>query len=172
MGIEDLGFVYWNKSSLEITADSVFHYEGVFIDNIFDLNDSLIENLSRDTIIDRVSTTNEKGDYSVALPTAIHLTYTKFLSNKWKANLGIYARALSNHFPFVYANIYHYFNENFVVKSQLAYGGYGKFNVGLALSKSFNNSFNLFVGTNNIDALLLPNNSYSSSGFIGVKKYF
>jgi hypothetical protein len=172
MGIEDLGFVYWNKSSLEITTDSVFHYEGVFIDNIFDLNDSLIDNLSKDSIINSISTTNEKGDYSVALPTAIHLTYTKIFNDKWKANIGFYGRILSNYFPYIYANIYHYFNSSFAIKSQLAYGGYGKINVGVALSKNIKNSFNIFIGTNNIDALVAPVNSYSSSGFLGVKKYF
>ena len=172
MGIEDLGFVYWNKHSLEIRTDSLYHYEGVFIDNIFDLNDSLVNNLSKDSIINSISNSSKKGDYSMALPTAVHLTYTKVFNAKWKMNAGVYAKILSNYSPYLYLNAYHYFNPTIAVKAQLAYGGYGKINTGISLAKSFKNSFNIFIGTNNIDAFVVPSKFYSSSGFIGLKKYF
>lgn len=172
LGIEDLGFVYWNKNSLELAADSLFYFDGIAIDNIFDLNDSILDNISKDSIIDNISTRNEKGDYSVALPTALHIIYTKQLSEKSKVNAGIYYKILSNYFPLIYTNYYYYIKPNFVVKTQLSYGGYGKFNIGLALAKSFNNKFDVMIGTNNIEGLLVPNMSYSNSGFIGLKKYF
>jgi len=172
LGIEDLGFIHWNKSSLEIEADSLFHFEGVVIDNIFDLNDTLIDKISKDSIFNSISSKNQKGDYSIALPTAINIVYTKELNGRSKINFGIYHKILSNYLPLIYTNYYYYFNKRLVAKTQLSYGGYGKLNIGFALAKSFNRYFDVFIGTNNVEGLLVPNMSYSNSGFIGLKKYF
>ena len=60
LGVEDLGFIYWNKNSLDIGSDSTFHYDGIWVDNIFDLNDSLLSNISKDSIINKISITNQK----------------------------------------------------------------------------------------------------------------
>lgn len=172
LGLEDLGFIYWNKNSLEVATDSSFHFEGIVVDNIFDLNDTLLSNISQDSIINSISTSNEKKDYSVALPTAVNINYTKELSEKFKINIGIYHKILSNYFPLISTNYYYYFNKKFVAKAHISYGGYGKLNTGLALAKSVKNYFDIFIGTNNIEAFIVPKSSYSSSGFVGLKAYF
>jgi len=172
LGIEDLGFVHWNKKSIEISTDSSYLFDGVYIDNIFDINDSLIDRISKDSIFEAISNTKQKADYAIALPTAFHIVYTKELSDKLKANVGLYYKILSSYFPLLYANAIYYANPNFAIKTQLAWGGYGKYNVGLSLAKSIKNSFQLFIGTNNIEGFIMPNNAYSNSGFIGLKKYF
>lgn len=172
LGLEDLGFVYWNKNSLEVATDSTFHFDGILVDNIFDLNDSLLSNLSKDSIINSISTSDEKGDYSIALPTAVNINYTKEINEKWKINVGIYHKVLSNYFPLISTNCYYYFNKKFVAKAHISYGGYGKLNAGLAFAKSFANYFDIFIGTNNMDAFIVPSSAYSSSGFVGVKAYF
>jgi hypothetical protein len=172
LGIEDLGFIHWNSNSMEVSADSTFHFEGVVVDNIFDLNDTLLSNISKDSIIDNISTSNEKGSYSISLPTAINVNYTKVFNEKWKINIGIYHKILSNYFPLISTNYYYYFNKKFVVKAHISYGGYGKLNTGLALAKSVSSYFDIFIGTNNLDAFIVPSSSYSNSGFIGLKGYF
>jgi len=172
LGIEDLGFVHWNSNSLEIGADSSFHFEGVVVNNIFDLNDSLVNRLSKDSIIDRLNTKNGKGAYGVALPAAVNINYTRVINEKWKLNLGIYQKILSNYYPLIAVNAYYYFNPKFVARAHLSYGGYGKLNTGLAFSKSVKKYFDIFIGTNNIDAFIAPSSSFSNSGFVGFKAYF
>ncbi len=172
LGVEDLGFIYWNRNSLEVKTDSSFHFEGIVVDNIFDLNDSLLSNISQDSIINSISTSNEEGDYSIALPTAVNINYTKVLNEKWKINIGVYHKILSNYFPLISTNYYYYFNKKFVAKVHISYGGYGKLNTGLAFAKSVANYFDIFIGTNNIESFIVPNSSYSSSGFVGLKAYF
>jgi hypothetical protein len=53
----------------------------------------------------------------------------------------------------------------------VSYGGYGKLNTGLAFSKSVYKYFDIFVGTNNLEAFLQPNSAYNNSGFMGIKLY-
>ncbi|NQX97161.1 MAG: hypothetical protein HRT73_04665 [Flavobacteriales bacterium] len=172
LGVEDLGFIYWNSNSLELAADSIFHFEGVEVDNIFDLNDSLLSTISKDSLINSITTSDKKRDYSIALPTAININYTKIINEKWKINIGLYHKILSNYFPLISTNYYYYFNKKFVVKAHLSYGGYGKLNTGLALAKSVSRYFDIFIGTNNLEAYIVPSTSYSSSGFLGLKAYF
>lgn len=172
MAIEDLGFVHWNKNSLEIRTDSFYTYKGVVIDDIFNINDSLIDKLSKDSILDIISTNREKADYAIALPTAVHLTYSKQLSSKVVGSLGVYHKILSSYLPLIYANINYSINPTFVFKTQISWGGYGKYNVGLYLAKSIKNSFQLFVGTNNLEGFIIPSKAYGNSGFVGLKKYF
>ena len=171
LGIDDIGFIHWNKNSMEVNTDSTFHFEGVIVDNIFDLNDSLLSNISKDSIIDKISTSNKKGDYSIAMPTSINFNYTKILNEKWKITAGFYSKILSNYFPLIYTD-YYYFNKKFVIKAHFSYGGYGKLNTGLAFAKSFSKYFNIFIGTNNLEAFIVPDMAYTNSGFIGLKTYF
>jgi hypothetical protein len=172
LGVNDLGFVRWNNNSIKISADSTFNFEGIVVNDIFNLNDSLINNISRDSIVDDVSKENTKSAYTMSMPTSVNLNYTKVLSEKWKINMGIYHRVLSNYFPLISFNGYYYFNPKFVVRGHLSYGGYGKLNTGLAFSKAIKESFDIFIGTNNIEAFIKPNSAYNNSGFIGLKAYF
>jgi hypothetical protein len=172
LGINDLGFVRWNNNSIKIATDSSFHFEGIVVDNIFDLNDSLASNLSRDSIIDDISTENRKNSYFMTMPASVNINYTKVINASWKINLGVYHKILSNYFPLISLNGYYYVNPKLVVRGHVSYGGYGKLNTGLALSKSVKEYFDIFVGTNNIEAFIMPNLAYSNSGFIGVKAYF
>ncbi len=171
-GVEDLGFIHWNQGSLDVAADSSFHFEGIEVDNIFDLNDSLLSDLSKDSIINSISIINQKRAYSIALPTAVNIIYTKILNEKWKITLGGYYKILSNYFPLISVNCYYYFNPKFVGKVHLSYGGYGKLNTGLAFAKSVATYFDIFIGTNNIETFIAPSSSYNNSGFLGVKAYF
>ncbi|MCB0401295.1 MAG: hypothetical protein KDD41_04380 [Flavobacteriales bacterium] len=172
MGVEDLGFIFWNKQSLEMATDSLYSFSGITIDNIFDLNDTILDKISKDSIVNSVATRNIKDDYSIALPTAIQLKYTKVLNEKWKINAGLYYKILSNYFPLIYSNAYYYVNDKLSVKIQMAYGGYGTIHSGMAIAKSFGNSFRIYVGTNNLEGLILTDKAHSNSGFVGIKKYF
>ena len=172
LGVNDIGFVRWNNHSTKIAADSTFYFEGIAVDDIFNLNDSLINNISRDSIIDDVSNVNTKSAYTMSMPSSVNINYTKVLSKKWRINMGIYHRILSNYSPLISFNGYYYFNPKFVVRGHLSYGGYGKLNTGLALSKAVKEYLDIFIGTNNLEAFVNPSSAYNNSGFIGLKAYF
>lgn len=170
LAINDLGFIYFNRQSLEYTTDSTFYYDGIEVDNIFNLNDSVLSDISKDSIIDNISDV-KKGDYSIALPTGLTINYTKYFNEKWKLNVGLYHKILSNFTPLFYTNTYYYFNPSIALKVHLSYGGYGKFNGGLAVAKKIKN-FDITLGTNNITAFFLSESTYTNSGYVGVKAYF
>lgn len=170
--VNDLGFIHWNQQSIQIEADSIFNYDGVDFDNIFDLNDSIVSSISRDSLIELISSKKNKQGYAIALPTSLNLFYTKSLNSKIKIDVGVRHKILANYFPMIYGNIYYQFNPTLVAQTHLSYGGYGLFNMGLAVAKSFNNKFQFYLGSNNVLAFIMPKSTYSGSGFVGLKMYF
>lgn len=170
--VDDLGFIQWSKKSIQIEADTIFTYNGVEIDNIFDLNDSLISSFSRDSLLDYISTKKGKGGYAIALPTAISINYHHTFSEKVAAVFGLRHRILANYFPLLYANIQYQINPKLIVQGNVIYGGYGKLNAGLTIAKQIKNNFQIIVGTNHLGVYILPSATYSNNGFLGLKVYF
>jgi len=170
--VNDLGFIQWNNQSIQIEADSTFHFNGVEIDNIFDLNDSLVSAITKDSLLEIISTQKSKGGYATALPTSFNVFYTKRFNSKIKADLGVRYKVLANYLPLVYTNIYYNINPTFVAQTHFSYGGYGLFNAGLVVAKSFKNKFQCYVGSNNVLGYIVPKSTFSSSAFVGLKMYF
>ena len=172
LAIEDLGFIYWNNQSINNAADSVFNYEGIFIGNVFDLNDSLLTDISRDSIIDNIAVVNQKTSSSIAIPASLNVSYTKYFNKKLRINMGFYHKILANYFPLIYTNTYYHFSKSIAMKAHISYGGYGKLNTGLAIGTFINNKYTIFVGSNNIEGFLIPQSSYANNGYLGLKIAF
>ncbi len=172
LNIDDLGFIQWNKKSLQIEADTIISFDGVEIENIFDINDSLISSFSRDSLLEYVSTKKGEGGYAIALPTSFNINYLHVFSDKIAMNVGLRYKILSNYFPLIYTNIQYNFANNFMVQGNIVYGGYGKFNAGITLAKQFKEKYQIIIGSNHLGAFLLPSSTYSSNGFLGLKMYF
>ena len=132
----------------------------------------MVSDISQDSLLNLVTTDRSKGGYSIALPTLINVFYTKQLNAKIKVDIGAQYKILVNYIPLVYTNIYYNFNFTFVAQTHFSYGGYGLFNVGVVVAKSFKNKYQCYLGSNNILAYFMPKATYSSSTFVGLKMYF
>lgn len=170
--INDLGFIQWNKKSIQLEADTIFNFDGIEIENVYDLNDSIVANISRDSLLNLVSTQRSKGGYSIALPTSLNVFYTKNLNNRITIDVGGHYKILANYFSYLYTNLHYKFKSELVVQTHFAYGGYGRFNTGLVVAKKFKERVKCYIGSNNILALLSPSYTYSNSAFVGLKMYF
>lgn len=172
VNIQDIGFIRMSSSSTEYKADKTFHYDGIEVTSIFDINDSLTNSISQDSLIDNVYTSKEDKSYAMALPTSVNLSYTKKWNEKWKSQFGVFNRMLANYFPYIYANTSYYFSQNILAQFHFSYGGYGKFNVGISAAANINNKVQLFVGSNNLNAFVVPKSTFANSGFGGIKVLF
>lgn len=172
LSVNDIGFIHWNSNSIHLEADSTFVYDGIEVDNIFDLNDSLISDISQDSILNLVAPNQRKESYAIALPTSFNLVYNKVINEKVGLAAGVNYRILANYFPFFYLNTTYTINPKLLITSQLSYGGYGLFNGGVAVAKSIKDKFKLYVGSYSLFGLIVPQSTYSNNGFVGLKMYF
>lgn len=172
LNIDDLGFIQWNKKSIQIEADSIVSFDGVEIDNIFNINDSLISSFSRDSLLEYVSNKKGQGGYAIALPTTFHVSYMHAFTSKWKMNVGFRYKILANYMPQLYANVQFLLGNNLVAQGNIVYGGYGKFNMGVIVAKQFKEKYQIIIGSEHLGAYLLPSVTYSNNGILGLKMYF
>ena len=133
--IRDLGFIRWNANSMHHFVDSSYHYDGVEVNDLFNL-DSTVSPLSIDNVLDK-NTTYDRAKYTSYIPGSVDM-HTKVYYGKQIA----FEKGLTMRFN-THAKMYYYAKLHFLWKGRSAaldagyvigYGGYGRFNSGLDLN--------------------------------------
>ena len=184
--ISDLGFINWNKSSVILDADSTFNFSGILIDDIFNFNDSILENTF---ITDLPNTKN--NTFKSYIPATVNLTVNSTSKYKYFKNysFGIIAKwypymddtplsFLKINQGFKQSNFKNLYFINSIIKTKycdlipkLSHGGYSKdTDLGLALAKGKKNK--LILGTYNLLDLINNNDANSLSIYINLTKHF
>lgn len=184
--ISDLGFINWNKSSVLLDADSTFNFSGILINDIFNFNDSILENTF---ITDLPNTKN--NTFKSYIPATVNLTVNSTSKYKYFKNysFGIIAKwypymddtplsFLKINQGFKQSNFKNLYFINSIIKTKycdlipkLSHGGYSKdTNLGLALAKGKKNK--LILGTYNLLDLINNNDANSLSIYINLTKHF
>ena len=187
VSLSDLGFILWNTSSITLATDSVFNFQGVEVEDIFNFNDSVLE---ANNIQDDVLRTNNTS-FKSYIPATVKLsvsgkteykylkTYTAGIVTKWqpymdnkplsfaKINQGFKE---SNFSPLYY--IQSIFNiKYFDLTPNLSYGGYSKnANIGLALSKGEKNK--LILGTHHLEDIFNGDKEKAVSFYFNIQLQF
>ena len=165
LSLENLGFILWKESSISLDTDSSFNIQGIEIENIFDLNDSLLNSNNIEDNIIRTTNSNFKS----YIPATVKMSLSRDAGNKYltKYSTGFIAKwqPYRDNTPLSFNKIYQGFNESnfsplyyilsiFDLKyldatAKLSYGGYTEnMNIGLILSRGRSNKF--AFGTNNL----------------------
>ena len=168
ISLTDLGFIIWKPSSIKISTDSTFNFQGVEIEDIFNFNDSILES---NNLTDDVFRTNNTS-FKSYIPATIHFSisgktkynyfknYTTGIIAKWQPymdNEPLSFKKINQGFKESNFNPLFYINSIFNVKSydlipSLSYGGYSNDpNIGLELSKG--KIYKLVLGAYHIEDL-------------------
>lgn len=166
--VTDIGFINWNRNSTIISLDSTTIYEGVEIDNLFNVKNEF--SLVRDSILNTIGVSKGNRVYMSPTPIVFNSFFSDTLNAKMKYVVGVYHQLFVNHIPKVYAQFFWSPVKEFSLVPQISYGGYGKFNSGLGFMLN-TKSLNLFVGTRNVESLF-SENTYGMSVFGGLSYRF
>lgn len=132
--VKDLGFIQWNSNSMHHSVDSSYHYEGMEVNDLFNM-DSTVFPSSIENVIDR-NTSFSRRKYARAIPGALDIHTKSFYGKQLAFEKGITWRFNTNAKMYYYAK-FHFLmgrNKNIDIAYVLGYGGYGRFNSGLDLS--------------------------------------
>ena len=168
--IHDLGFIRWNDKSLKYISDTTYRFEGIEIDNIFTLEDSILQLTLDSSSNDYVPLFNQ-GSYATFLPTTLHLSLFQKKNNEWFFTVGIISRIFANYTPYIYAKPGYILKDKYIFTSTLAYGGYGRFHFGLGAQVKFK-GFNISAGANNLEGFVFPKHFGGNSAYVSVRKVF
>lgn len=187
LSLSQLGFIIWNPSSITLANDSVFKFQGIEVEDIFNFNDSVLE---VNNITNEILKANN-ASFKSYTPATIHISiseekgytylkkYTAGVIRKWqpymdneplsfaKINQGFKE---SNFSPLYY--IHFILNTKyFDLNPKLSYGGYSNnINTGLALSIGKKNK--LIIGTHHIEDIFNGNTAKAASLYFNVKLQF
>ena len=153
--VNDLGFIRWNTNSLYYHADSLYHYDGVQIDNILDLKSHTLPSGNPDSIKKHnVHYGNEP--YTTILPAIFTVNATTYIGKKFIIEKGMRFRMKSNCKPYYYGTFSWYVTKRFMTAYTIAYGGYGNFNAGLELEYNFPKDWHIHIDSYYITGYLIP----------------
>ncbi|TAL60267.1 MAG: hypothetical protein EPN85_07590 [Bacteroidetes bacterium] len=132
--IKDLGFIRWNSASMHYSADSAYHYEGVEVSDLFNM-DSAVSPLNIDKVIDK-NTSFRREKYTPCIPGALDIHTKSFYGKQFAFEKGFTWRFNTNAKMYYYAKL-HFLpgrSKSVDIAYVLGYGGYGRFNSGLDLT--------------------------------------
>lgn len=141
--VEDFGWIGWN-TTINYELDSSFTFNGFAVDDVFNIQDTLLNVASlQDSLL-----SNTPQKMTKQLPTAFKLYFEHTFKEKiiWKN--WVQYRIVSNYIPFLMTQI-NYQLDNFTAGASAAYGGYGGFQAGIALSYDLE-AIKIDVGTTNV----------------------
>lgn len=163
---ENLGGIFW-RNALTADLDTSFTFEGIEIGNIFELSDSVWNQIgSADSVVN-----STKGNVFKPLPIDLSFYYKKDMTF---LTFDLFARhrLFANYRPFVRAGA----NLNLpIVKPGItaAYGGYGALQVGLnADIKLLGDLFLIQLGTNNLLGTVVPESVSALDFYAGLRYQF
>jgi hypothetical protein len=183
--INDLGFIKWNKNSINFAADSTFSFIGIDIDNIYDFNDSIFNNITDNQNYINNQTIPYKSYVSanIGLNIKTNSTIKKFnhfifgLHSKWQpyifkkdklSTLISNGFSQSNYKPLFYISS-EMGHKKIKLLPRLSYGGYSE-DLNIELSIKIESKISLILGTKHLEDLIINEGSKSFSLFLNIFK--
>ena len=187
ISLKDLGFIMWNSNSVILANDSNFNFQGIEIENIYDFNDSII---NESNLIDNIKKSNNSS-FKSYIPATFKISISGKTDKSYlnSFNLGMILKwqpymdntklsfqkiqqglEESNYKPLFFANTV-IDNITYKVLPSISYGGYSEnTNVGLAFSTG--ERISLLVGTYHIESIFKHHNTTELSFYVNLNCKF
>jgi len=166
VSIEDIGVIKWNRNVENYTADTICYFQGIVIDDIFEINDSILNNSIDDLNSNYQSNQNK---YSLKLPFKINAIL--------KRNINIrsldFIKLKIKHQPAIYQNpefsglLGCNFKNNYL-EFGLKYGVAKRVSFVLDINIKCK-KFEFYFKTNNLENIINLEQSYGMSLMSGLK---
>lgn len=166
----NIGFIHWTDNSVQYSSDSSLKFNGYHINNLFDLKDSTLSTINRDTIIHKL-TNSRKEPFNVNIPTNLIIINKIKFTNKFTLGIGFRYLFNSNFKPYFFTDAEFAFTSKLTGAIHVGYGGYGKLNLGLAFSYNTKNWY-FKLGSNSLQGYISPSNTYGQGAFLSLAKKF
>lgn len=163
--VNDLGAIFWNNEPTKIFADSTLRFEGIEMNNLFGATNEATAGNS-DSLLAILGVTKEADVFTQALPTRINLSAGKLMGSEFYLTLGLQYILNTPYKPLLFLQ-----GTKSIPDLKLSLGvnahtgGYGQFNAGIDITKSFGDLIELRIGSNSLLGVVAKN------AFTGVGGY-
>ena len=168
VSVNNLGFIKWNQNTVNYNADTSYIFKGVTVNNVFQLNDASVKNLTKDSLVKKL-TQHGRQSVSTNLPMSLFILHTIKFSKLFALNTGFRYFFNGNYKPYLYAEGQFALHKNFTATAHIGYGGYGKLSGGVNVEFKMKTVF-LRIGSNAIQGYVLPKQSLGQGLFFSLSK--
>lgn len=143
--VKDLGIIRWNSNSMHYSADSSYHYEGIDVNDLLNL-DSNSTQLHIDSVIDK-NTTLVRSQYTTNIPFTLEVHTKSYYGKQIAFEKGIICWFNTSSKPYYYAKLHFIVGRKKSVDFAyiVGYGGYGRFNAGLEAKIDFAKHYSIHL---------------------------
>ncbi|MCB9169391.1 MAG: hypothetical protein H6597_05835 [Flavobacteriales bacterium] len=166
--VDDIGVIWWNKRSRLVEKDSTYDYQGIQVDNIFDLGDVAI---GSEAVQDTLGLRGEQRSFSTLVGYRVGVGYRVDLQGGWAAAMDLVQRALPGYVPLIALLADKRIGKALQVGLSGQYGGFGGLRLGFHLDLMVGRSFRLQLGTSNLLGPLSPRGR-GTSGYLNTAVLF
>ena len=166
----NIGFIHWADNSVQYNSDSTIKFNGYQVHNLFDLKDSTLSAINRDTIL-RKTTNVHKEPFNVNIPANLIIINKIIFTNKFALSVGFRHLFNSNFKPYLFTDAAYNFTPKLTGDFHVAYGGYSKLSIGLSFTYN-TKLWYVKIGSNGLQGLILPTKTYGQSLFFSIAKKF
>lgn len=154
VSVSDLGFMWWDKQSLQYQKDTEYSYNGVTINNLNDLQNLTFHTLAADSLQNKYFPYRRGGFFST-IPATLEIKSVTELSPKFRLELGFMNLFNANAASYVYGQGDYLISDKWTTSFQAGYGGYAGLNFAASLCRQFRYS-GLSITVNRIQGFVLP----------------
>jgi hypothetical protein len=160
----NIGFIHWTNNSHQYSSDSVLNFKGYQIKNIFDLKDSTLQRINRDSLLRSLSNARSE-DFNVNIPTnLVIINKIYFLKNIFALGTGFRYIFNANYKPYLFIEPEYKF-KNFTLAIHSGYGGYVRLNIGASVTYSGDKWF-FRLGSNSLQGFIVPKSAFGQAVFL------
>lgn len=168
--LRDIGMIWWNANSLIAKIDSVHHYDGIHINNIFQLDSAAFGNINKDSILTN-NVTYSKQKIPTTLPVVFHINSLSTVG-KWQFSKGLRFIFNANNKFNVYFIVNRYIKSKVMLSLGVAYGGYSLFNTHAGLAIDFGKGIMFQAASNNVEGFIVPKLATGQGAVVSLIKSF
>jgi hypothetical protein len=166
----NIGFIHWLSNSVQYSSDSTLRFSGYHVNNIFDLKDSTLNRINRDSVVYSL-THARKESFNVNIPTnLVIINRIYFGRQRFSLSTGFRHIFNANYIPYVFVEP-EYRYRNFLFAFHTGYGGYVRLNVGASATWNAKGWF-VKLGSNSLQGYVLPGKTGGQGAFVSIAKKF
>jgi len=152
VAVQDLGFVVWDDRSVRLARDTLISFEGLVVDDIFDLDGVLSDG---EQLLDTFGLRYTTGSFRSLLPFRLSLNMDFTLDNGWYTGFLIQQMNLPGYAPQFTAFGAKRLGERTLVGGELTAGGFGGVRLGSRVRHRFGERLWATAGCSHLPGLVM-----------------
>lgn len=172
LSANDLGFLHINKFAHTYQTKQQVIYTGIEVNTYNQDFNSGDNRLLPEKLYNHVDSAISEDNFTVALPAQIHLQYKQYLGKKTAALLGVEYYVAAKHIPAFHFNISQEIAPWLALRGGVNLLGYSKIGVNVNASATFAKSWFFNLGSDHIEGLLAPKNTFGQGAYVSLGKGF